>query len=197
MSDHVLIRIGIVALLVLALSGCSEGAKKELGLGKNSPDEFKVVSRAPLTLPPNFALRPPSPGQTRPQEGTVSQQARQAVFRAEPKPVAPVPSALAGTPPDESLSVGEQALLRSAGVENADPNIRQVVNNETAQINSESETFIDSLIFWREEPPPGEVIDATAESRRLREASALGSPITGEGAPSIERRRRGALEGIL
>jgi hypothetical protein len=192
-----LVRAGAIVLVGAALVGCSDNAKKQLGLGKNSPDEFKVVSRAPLTLPPNFALRPPAPGQVRPQEGSATQQARQAVFRAEPKQAASAGVVLAEPVENQNLTSGEQALLKSAGAGNADPDIRRVVDSETARINSESETFIDSLIFWREDPPPGEIIDANAESRRLREASAVGSPITGEGAPSIERRRKGALEGIF
>jgi hypothetical protein len=65
--------------MAVALSGC-EGVKKELGLGKNPPDEFQVVSRAPLSLPPDYNLRPPEPGAPRPQEGTARDQAETAVF---------------------------------------------------------------------------------------------------------------------
>jgi hypothetical protein len=61
------------------LGGC-EGVRDSLGLGKNPPDEFQVVSRAPLSLPPDYALRPPAPGTPRPQEGTARDQAQDAVF---------------------------------------------------------------------------------------------------------------------
>ena len=43
----------------LSLSACAD-MKKELGIGRNSPDEFMVVKRAPLTLPPDDDLRPPA-----------------------------------------------------------------------------------------------------------------------------------------
>lgn len=74
--------IRLLALLpaLLLLAGCGEEMRKQFGLGKNAPDEFQVVRRAPLSLPPDFALRPPQPGAIRPQEGSVSDQARSTVL---------------------------------------------------------------------------------------------------------------------
>src|SRR3546814_12506032 len=72
-------RLLIVAGLALAVSACG-GFRDSLGLTKQSPDEFRVVSRAPLTLPPDYNLRPPEPGAPRPQVGSASQQAERAVF---------------------------------------------------------------------------------------------------------------------
>lgn len=48
-----------IAVIVMAgsLSACS-GVKKTLGIEKSAPDEFLVTSRAPLTLPPEYDLRP-------------------------------------------------------------------------------------------------------------------------------------------
>ena len=45
----------------LLIAGCSD-LKKSIGLERSSPDEFAVESRAPLTMPPDFNLRPPQPG---------------------------------------------------------------------------------------------------------------------------------------
>ena len=42
-----------ICSVVLLLGACS-GVKEELGLTRNSPDEFTVVKRAPLTLPPEW-----------------------------------------------------------------------------------------------------------------------------------------------
>ena len=51
---------------VLVVAGLMVGAcgdtRKVLGYDKVTPDEFKVVSRAPLSLPPDYGLRPPQPG---------------------------------------------------------------------------------------------------------------------------------------
>src|SRR5258707_15480456 len=68
-----------VVLLAAGTGGCSE-AQKALGLTKNPPDEFQVVAPAPLTLPPNYNLRPPDPGAPRPHERTPRDMARNAVF---------------------------------------------------------------------------------------------------------------------
>ena len=46
---------------VLSLSACG-GTKEKLGLTKKAPDEFAVVRRAPLSMPPDYTLRPPTPG---------------------------------------------------------------------------------------------------------------------------------------
>src|SRR3546814_3989738 len=78
-------RLLIVAGLALAVSACG-GFRENLGLTKQSPDEFRVVSRAPLTLPPDYNLRPPEPGAPRPQVGTPSQQAERAVFANSQNP---------------------------------------------------------------------------------------------------------------
>ncbi|HYR65046.1 MAG TPA: DUF3035 domain-containing protein, partial [Reyranella sp.] len=68
-------------LVSLALGGCS--AFENLGGGKKiSPDEFKIVSHSPLTMPPNAELRPPRPGEPRPQEVTPADQAKEALSPA-------------------------------------------------------------------------------------------------------------------
>ena len=49
--------IFVLALCVL-LPACAE-TRRALGFDKAPPDEFQVVQRAPLSVPPDFALRPP------------------------------------------------------------------------------------------------------------------------------------------
>ncbi len=87
------IRFQLLALLpaLLLLAGCGDEMRKQFGLGKNPPDEFQVVRRAPLSLPPDFGLRPPQPGAVRPQEGMVSDQARSAVLGQSDQAAAPPP----------------------------------------------------------------------------------------------------------
>jgi hypothetical protein len=65
------------------LSACS-GFKQMIGLDQPMPDEFAVESRAPLTVPPDFDLRPPEPGAPRPQERSAEQQAEQVMEQAGP-----------------------------------------------------------------------------------------------------------------
>jgi hypothetical protein len=83
-----------------------------------------------------------------------------------------------------------------AGQAGVDPNIRSRVNTDSRTIAADSESFIDSLIFWQDKPPPGVVIDPAKEQQRLRDAQAAGRPPAGA-TPTIERRKRGWLEGIF
>ena len=99
----------------------------------------------------------------------------------------------AGAPGDAS----EQALVAKAGAGGVDPNIRSQVNRDTRTLAEKDNTFIDSLIFWQDKPPPGVVLDpdqgAAAPARRPgRRAAARAAP-----TPTIERRKRGLLEGIF
>jgi Protein of unknown function (DUF3035) len=190
MTWGMVLRFSAIVTAAVVLSAC-EGIKEQLGQTKQAPDEFRVVSRAPLSLPPDFSLRPPEPGVARPQEGTTAQQARKVVFRADEPKVAPV------LVPRDGRSVGELALLRSAGAETADPNIRTVVERETLSLNAESEGFIDTLIFWRDKQEPGVIVDARSEAERLRENAALGKEATSGATPTVERTSRALFEGIF
>ena len=60
--------------------GC-ENAKETIGLAKQAPDEFAVVTRAPLNIPPKFDLRPPKLGAKRPQKVTPTSKARTILLR--------------------------------------------------------------------------------------------------------------------
>ena len=62
-----------------ALSAC-EGTKKQFDFSKKAPDEFAVVKRAPLEMPPTYDLRAPQPGAARPQEISTDQLAKQSVL---------------------------------------------------------------------------------------------------------------------
>lgn len=52
-------RLLIIGLmLTVALSACSNVTKEKLGLNKKAPNEFMVTTRPPLSLPPEYDLRP-------------------------------------------------------------------------------------------------------------------------------------------
>lgn len=42
----------------IMLSACSSATKEKLGITKKAPDEFMVVPKAPLTLPPEYGYNP-------------------------------------------------------------------------------------------------------------------------------------------
>ena len=188
------------ALAMPLLAGCSS-TKEMLGLTKRSPDEFQVVSRAPLSMPPDYSLRPPTPGAPRPQEGTTTEQAQNIVTGYSTRATTTLqPDQIPSIGEGEQTtteSAGESAFLQSASLTGIDPNIRKVVDEETAADQDASQTFLDDLIFWRAPEPYGTVVDPVAEQKRLQENQALGQPTdTGE-TPIIERKKKGLLEGIF
>lgn len=86
-------------LAILLVSGCGT-IKNITGKGKNPPDEFAVVQRPSLVVPPDFALAPPTPGEPSPQD------------------LASAPDTLRALFPDREnvvpqISAGEASLLRN------------------------------------------------------------------------------------
>ncbi len=178
----------LAALLAVAgiagLAGCG-GVGKSLGFGKQSPDEFAVVRNAPLTLPPEYTLRPPRPGAPRPQEESLRVQAESSIFGED---------SVATTRPE---SEGEYAFLREADALETNPEIRRLINEEFTIFAQEDEGFFESLLFWRADEKQGEVVDATGEAQRLNENAAMGLPPDSGETPVIERRDKAFLEGVF
>jgi hypothetical protein len=168
-------RAAIPVLIVLApmllLGGCTD-FKRALGMERVVPDEFAVVSRAPLALPPDYSLRPPKPGADPTQEIGAPEKAREAVFRAGPQSQGSLPAAA------ETRSAGEGALLKAAGVADADPNIRAVMAEDKRMGPDISTSFVDRLEFWHKNavPPSDQVINPGQEAERMKQAQATGQP---------------------
>lgn len=96
------LKLGLVMVGVVALSGCARGSVQDmLGMGKRAPDEFAVVKRAPLIVPPEADLRPPDPGAPRPNVGRTADQARIAMTATGETP-GEASQVLGGTPPSIS-----------------------------------------------------------------------------------------------
>lgn len=168
-------------LMILALgcaavlSGCSS-VKKQVGLEKTVPDEFRVVKRAPLTQPPDYVLRPPRPGAPRPQEQTTSDQAAQAVFGNAP---------VADT---SAITDGESALLNQAGSSIADPDIRQRVDSETEDLPEHKKPVAQRLLgIGGKDGDAATVVNAKEEAQRLKDNAEKGKPVTEGETPSIEQ----------
>ncbi len=132
--------VAVGAALVCAtmtLGGCGT-AGNALGFNKSSPDEFRVVAKAPLVVPPDYALRPPSPGEPRPQELQPESSAR---------------TALLGQREAAARSGGETLLVNRAGAEKADPLIRYVMDDEFGSIAHKDKSFADRVMFWKKGAP--------------------------------------------
>ena len=57
--------VSLLTLSALTLSAC-ESTKEQFDFSKKAPDEFAVVKRAPLAMPPSYELTAPKPGAPRP-----------------------------------------------------------------------------------------------------------------------------------
>jgi hypothetical protein len=176
--------IGFVAAAGLLLAGCGGDIWQTLGLAKKPPDEFVVVTRAPLSLPPDFTLRPPQPGAPRPQEPTVQERAKSTLYGNTTR------TALSGR------SKGEQALLDGAGASRASPEIRRTVEAEQATYAAADETLLEKMMFWNESDASAEIVDPTKEAERIKQASAVGEG-PGEGETAVIERRKKTIFDIL
>lgn len=142
----------LILLSLLLLTGCS-GAKESLGLTRNSPDEFAVVKRAPLEMPPDYALRPPQPGAPRPQEQAAADQARAAI--------------LGGRGGRKSASPAESSLVRAAGGAQISSDIRKKVDAESS--DEGDVPVVRKLIgIGSDKEDEGKTIDPAQEAARLK-----------------------------
>ena len=172
-----------VAILILAgsavvgLSACNS-IRSAVGASRVAPVEFRVVAIAPLPVPPDYALRPPTPGEPRPQELDPSSTAREILLGAREGVV---------------RSGSEQALVSAAGADDADPLARYVIDDEFGDLAHKDESWAERLMFWRSDDPStqgatttaGElVIDPAREQERL-------AALTGGQAIVIQREDDG------
>ncbi|MBY0420967.1 MAG: DUF3035 domain-containing protein [Parvularculaceae bacterium] len=181
--------LGLASLIAAAAlsTGCA-GFGRALGGGKNPPDEFAVTTKAPLVIPPDYALRPPKPGETRPQELSPSERARQVLLGD------------ASTAPP---TAGEQSILRKANALTADPNIRNILDAENGGRGRKERSFANQLMFWKF--VDGKVDDSAAPLRvdnpeqwMADRQKAIRTTIGDEGKVTIKKDHRAvSLPGIF
>lgn len=170
----------LMAAVTVPLAGCSS-LKRELGVGRNSPDEFTVVKRAPLSLPPEYELRPPAAQGAAPAASETSARAQETLMGA---PRAPL-----------TVGRGEEALLSKAGAQAANPEIRNVIESENGYLALQNETVVEKLVFWKDEDGPNlaripdSTVDATAEKARLEKNKEEGRAVNDGKVPTIEKKK--------
>ncbi len=179
MMNPLRIALFVSAGSVLILGGCGT-----LGGGKNQPDEFKVLTMAPLVVPPEYNLLPPRPGEMGLQDIRASEAARRAI--------------LGQAQSASTASTGERALIASSTSSSFDPAIRTKLDSETAQLTIKKKSFADRILFWRGGDTyiaDETMLDADAEAERLhREELIDGS--TGGGKVTIRKGSKIRLPGL-
>lgn len=180
-----LIRTLSLGCTLFLIAGCNaDKLSRTFGLTRDAPDEYTVTTRAPLSMPPDYNLRPPRPGAPRPQEQSERQQAEEAL----------VPQ-LALNAPTGSSSAGQAALMEEAGPA-APSDIRTKVDRDAHNADA-NQGFVDKLLYWRKPDTEHVQVDASKESQRLRENSALGqSPEAGD-TPIIQQKKTGWFSSLF
>ena len=156
----------LVAGIGLAVSGCS-GFRKAIGEEKSSPDEFEVVVRPPLSLPPNFFASSSQLTEATPGAGEDSPTDARSVAAAE---LGSVEGAAGG---------GYEAVFNFASVPD---NIREIVDEETYGIRFEKRVPLQRLFGGL--PELGPVVDKFEEDQRIRRNMREGQFLTEGGTPA-------------
>jgi hypothetical protein len=164
----------------LLLAGCEGGGlARTFGLTRDAPDEFMVTTRAPLSMPPDYALRPPRPGAPRPQEQSEQRQAEEIL----------VPQAALSGPRTGAASAGQAALLQQSGP-SAPSDIRRRVDQDS-RMDKADDGFVDRLLYWRKGSANEAIVDPVAESQRVKANAALGQSQESGTTPIIQEKRKG------
>ncbi len=117
-TAYIPFRITVTAVAFIGLSGCA-WVGNVVGTGKQPPDEFVVVDKRPLVVPPDFQLRPPRPGVPSPQNIQPAAQVVKALFPDHKVPPAG--------------SEGERAFLENFSQPDVD--IRSTVGDDTETVD--------------------------------------------------------------
>nr|WP_070960074.1 DUF3035 domain-containing protein [Hyphomonas sp. Mor2] len=128
---------GLALTLVTGCAGLS---------GSNSPDEFRVVKKAPLVVPPEYSLRPPPAGQSQPFEVDAERAGTASAF---------------GTDLGQDASAAERALVAAAGANAVSPVIRQRVDWEEARTIRKASSIADRVLSWNGDDPDTPADSAT------------------------------------
>lgn len=190
--------------LPLMLTACADGSVRDtLGLNRNAPDEFSVVSRPPLSLPPEFTLRPPRPGEE-PRGLATDEQARSlltgtaatAVKDAGNLEAPTVNSAVTPVLRNDTLSNGASRLLKRAGANETDESIRSKLSEDAARPvdTSTAKTLVDQLSGAEKNEP---TVDAKKEAERLRDNKDAGKALNDGDVPEELPEKRSLIDRIF
>lgn len=141
------------------LVGC-QTIRDAAGINKKPPDEFAVVTKAPLIIPPEYNLIPPKPGAAPTNQTSPVDVAQTTLYNADPTAVA---KTITG-----NFSDGEKLLLAYAGAANVSHNIRQQIAADNHRMQNSDDTFTNNILFGSS-TDEGQPLDADAEKKRLDE----------------------------
>tara|TARA_R110002095_G_scaffold215483_1_gene209846 strand:- start:2000 stop:2473 length:474 start_codon:yes stop_codon:yes gene_type:complete len=143
--------------LALSTTGC-EQTRQALGLKRTQVDEFQVADRDPLSVPPDYKLRPPLPNAPAPAEVAPSERAKEAL--------------LGDQAANTTRSAAEKNLLAQASTQGSrqgkDSTIREKLAQDSVLSKDTEKAPGEALAFWKDKSSQkiGDVIDPIAENKR-------------------------------
>jgi hypothetical protein len=159
------VRFAILGACAASLMGC-QSIRDAAGLSKAGPDEFAVVTKQPLVIPPEYNLRPPRDGAPPTNQIQPTDAAQSALFDTDPTAAAKM---IQG-----DFSQAEKLLLAQANAGSTDPSIRQEVASDGRAMEPADLDFTQKILFWQDKPVPGTNVDAEAEDKRIQAQKAAG-----------------------
>ena len=118
----------LTAISALALAAACASSSNDGRAGV--PDEFKVVKKAPLTVPPEYSLRPPERGTVRPLEVTPERVDQVFAF---------------GTDIGTDASEVERRMIALAGAVAVSPVIREIIDYDEAGLLRKPSSVSDAV----------------------------------------------------
>jgi len=178
--------------------GCGSGAdlKETLGLNRQGPDEYRVVPRPPLSVPPEFNLAPPGQQESSYVSGKTAQaRAHEEVLGVSTTPMPATIAATAVTPvtSGDLPSGSDSQFLANAGGSKADPQIRQKLLDE--RLNGASGQDPNYLFGGKKQGDS--MVDATKEAQRIQQDKAQNKPVTAGDTPVVQPEDKGILGNIF
>lgn len=142
----------------LSLMSC-DTIRDAAGITKEPPDEFAVVTKAPLIIPPDYNLHPPKPGAAPLNQTSPTQSAQAALYGDD---TAAVAASING-----NYSQAEKLLLAQSGAATADDSIRRTIASDNTKAE-DTGTLTDSLLFGGSDTAPvDKPLNADAEKARI------------------------------
>jgi hypothetical protein len=175
---------------MLTISACEGGSvKRTLGLKKHTPDEFMVMSRPPLAVPPDFSLQPPSETDIRSQS-QVRDEAKKVLFSG----------AKTESKSSANVSKGERSLLNQAGAGESTSNIRTILDSEYREAYDapvEEKGMLEKLVEPLTPEKKDPLVDIDKEEERLTKNKEEGKPVNEGDVPVKDSKTKGVVNELF
>jgi hypothetical protein len=186
----------ILVAAVPFIASCSGSVRDNLGMRRSAPNEFRVVSNPPLSVPPEFSLRPPVEDDVYVPPKSVAIDAKNVLFKQGSSSVA-----------SDNETASEEVFRSQFKGSDANPQIKSLLQHEflEAAKKQEEESFIEKNLISKipglskDKKVADPAVNARLEKDRIVQEQKKGEKVTGVDTPTVESKNhdRGLLNKIL